>query len=62
MVTVLTLALTASSSSVTVSEKICVTEVSFDVSELSVKVGFSAVALDSVALSAAPVPPVRVHA
>ena len=51
----------APSSSVTTSSKICVTALSFDVSELSVKVGCAAVASDRVAFVAVPVPPVRVH-
>ena len=51
----------APSSSVTTREKIWVTALSFDVSELSVKVGWEAVAELSVALPAVPVPPVLVQ-
>ena len=52
----------APSSSVTTRAKTCVTAVSFEASELSVKVGFCAVASDRTAFAALPVPSTRVQA
>ena len=64
MIVTVTLSATevAPSSSVTTRAKICVTAASFEVSEASVKLGLTAVASDSTALPAVPVPPVRLQA